>query len=52
MITFSTKCKHCKKEKGLHQAKTLACPVGSKTRIGYICFSQTTTFEPKNEKKS
>lgn len=39
------KCKHCKKIKGLHQAKTLNCPLGSKTRIGYITFSKTQTFE-------
>jgi hypothetical protein len=47
MINFQTKCKNCGKSKGLHQAKTLACPSGSKTRIGYTSFSSTTRFEPK-----
>ena len=41
------KCKNCGKEKGLHQAKTLACPVGRKTKIGYISFSYIDKFQPK-----
>lgn len=39
------KCKHCKKKRGLHQASTLACPTGTKTRIGYTSFSTTNVFE-------
>jgi hypothetical protein len=52
MINFQTKCKNCGKAKGLHQAKTLACPSGSKSRIGYTSFSLTTTFEPKIKESS
>jgi hypothetical protein len=52
MINFQTKCKNCGKAKGLHQAKTLACPCGSKSRIGYTSFSLTTTFEPKIKESS
>jgi hypothetical protein len=51
------KCKHCKKIKGEHQAKTLNCPAGMKTRIGHIQFHPENVFEPmktrkKKEKKS
>lgn len=54
MITLATKCKHCGKCKGNHQAKTGACPEGKKTRIGYIHYSTTKVFEaviPKNPPK-
>lgn len=41
------KCKHCNKVKGNHQAKTLHCPSGSRTRIGYTNYSLTQVFEAK-----
>lgn len=41
------KCKHCGKRSGVHLAKTQACPIGQKTRIGYTNFSQTQKFEQK-----
>lgn len=44
-------CKHCKKQRGYHQAKTLSCPVGSKTRIGYITFHPTQVFEARKSRK-
>ncbi len=43
---YLIKCKHCKKVKGLHKARTLNCPEGTKTRIGYTSYSEQ-TFEPK-----
>jgi len=46
IITQATKCKHCKKAKGNHQSKTLACPSGKKTKIGYIHYSSTQVFDP------
>ncbi len=45
------KCKNCGKEKGLHQAKTLNCPYGTKTRIGYTSFHPTDKFVPKSNKE-
>lgn len=42
------KCKHCKKIRGAHHAKTFGCPVGRAGRIGHTQFSTTTVFEPKN----
>lgn len=42
------KCKHCNKLQGDHKAKTLHCPTGSKTRIGYLSYHLTNTFESKN----
>jgi hypothetical protein len=36
------KCKNCGKIKDYHRAKTLECPSGTKTRIGYISFGFTT----------
>jgi hypothetical protein len=41
------KCIHCKKTEGEHNAKTRECPVGLKTRIGYIRFGPT-VFEIKS----
>jgi len=49
------KCKHCGKDKGSHRAKSLGCPVGMKTRIGYTQYSNEQFYEPiksKNEKKT
>jgi hypothetical protein len=40
------KCIHCGKDKGMHLAQTLNCPVGMKTRIGYTSFGET-VFAPK-----
>ena len=40
-------CKHCKKSKLVHKATDLACPIGKKTRIGYITFSSDKKYEPK-----
>jgi len=42
------KCKHCKKVKGEHHARTLGCPVGRPGRIGHCHFSQTQFFTPKS----
>jgi hypothetical protein len=45
-----TKCKHCNKNEGEHLAKTMECPTGLKTRIGYLSFGPN-VFEPKGEVK-
>lgn len=45
--SLTNKCQLCKKEKGLHKAKTLNCPVGSKTRIGYTSYHPTQVFTQK-----
>lgn len=44
------KCKHCKKPKGEHRAKTFECPFGLKTSIGYTNFGKT-VFEPSRARK-
>lgn len=41
------KCKNCKKPKGEHQARTLNCPIGKKTRIGFIHYSTELVFTKK-----
>lgn len=41
------KCKHCGKTRGEHNATNNACPMGKKTRIGYIGYHPTNTFEEK-----
>jgi len=51
MPDFHLRCKHCGKTKGMHQNKTHSCPVGLKTRIGYITYSKDTVFEEKKSKK-
>lgn len=48
---MTEKCKHCGKSKGDHQAKSLHCPMGRKSRIGYITYDPNKTFESKSEKK-
>lgn len=40
----TNKCINCGKPRGEHQAKTLHCPQGSKTRIGYISYSTVNKF--------
>jgi len=42
-----SKCMHCGRERGQHQAMTFNCAVGMKTRIGFTQFSTSTRFEPK-----
>lgn len=44
-------CKHCKKKRGNHQARTLACPVGGRSRIGYTAFHSTQVFEARKSRK-
>jgi len=39
-------CQHCGKARGDHKAKTLQCPVGMKTRVGY-CSYGATVYEPR-----
>lgn len=43
-----TKCVKCGKIRGEHQAKTLNCPTGSKTKIGYISFALLQKFQHKS----
>jgi len=38
------RCALCRKPKGIHKAVTLHCPVGMKTRVGYVQFSATETY--------
>jgi hypothetical protein len=40
------RCAICRKEKGKHLAVTLHCPVGIKTRVGYVQFSTTECYTP------
>lgn len=45
-----SKCLHCKRHKGEHQAKTLSCPVGRKTRVGHLFFHPHDVFEAPQPK--
>lgn len=45
MKTKEQKCKHCGKGKGVHKAQSLHCPVGMRTRVGYVQFHNRYTFE-------
>jgi len=38
---------NCKKNKDNHRAKDSACPIGTKTRIGYTSFHKTQKYYPK-----
>lgn len=53
MFDFSIKkpekCKNCKKLKGHHKYKTMECPKGMKTRIGYTQYGPE-KFELKEDK--
>lgn len=44
------KCKHCGKTRWDHRAKTLECPNGSKSRVGYTWFGPA-IFEAHDAKK-
>ena len=48
-MKLTDKCIHCKRDRGQHNAMTKACPIGSKSRIGYIMFSNKTVFTAKDE---
>ena len=48
-IAFNHKCKLCKKTKGEHKNGTLGCPIGSKTKIGYLHFSDKDFFIPSEK---
>lgn len=41
------RCKHCGKPRGYHQAVTLKCPIGPRTRVGYIGFCREQAYEAK-----
>jgi len=45
MAVQSGKCKHCGKKKTEHKYRTFECPIGQKTRIGYIGYSSTKRYE-------
>lgn len=45
------KCIHCKKLVGDHKAKTLNCPLGSKTSIGYTQYYQNKIYTKKVKTK-
>lgn len=51
-MDFDEKCALCNKERGAHKAKTLHCPFGTKTKVGYISYHPTDTFVPKKRRKS
>lgn len=46
-MRVEVKCRHCGKPRYSHKAKTFHCPVGRKTRIGYLDYSETNTYQPK-----
>ena len=47
---LAAKCAHCKKRRGEHQARTLACPVGTKHRtVGWTSYSVTKVYEPRDK---
>jgi hypothetical protein len=48
---LTDKCALCGKIKGVHKAKTLGCPFGMRTRIGYTDFKVFQVFTPKKESK-
>lgn len=49
MYIVDFRCKHCRKWKGEHRAKTFECPTGTKTRIGY-CQYGPDVYEPNPKK--
>lgn len=42
-------CIHCRRHRDNHKALTLHCPVGLRTRVGYIHFHDTQVFEERRE---
>lgn len=42
---LASRCRNCKKTKGDHQADTLLCPRGKKSRIGYTTYGPTEFVE-------
>lgn len=50
-MNFKDRCKNCNKERGDHKAKTLECPAGPRTRIGYLRYTPDQFFEAKKKRK-
>jgi hypothetical protein len=50
-MNWDHKCKICKKRQGQHKAKTLNCPTGTKTRVGYITWHNENVFVPVKSRK-
>jgi hypothetical protein len=46
------KCKHCGKSRGNHQSSTGLCPVGRRSRVGYISFHGSNVFEPRKPREA
>jgi hypothetical protein len=44
-------CSLCGKKKGYHKANTFACPMGTKTVIGYTWYHETNVFKAKKQRK-
>lgn len=44
------KCKNCYKPEGEHKAVTKNCPVGRKTRVGYINYNFCQVYEAPDKK--
>jgi len=44
------RCKHCKKLRGDHRAGSFQCPIGPKSRIGYLSYGSS-VFEPMQKSK-
>jgi hypothetical protein len=40
-MNLEAKCEHCRKARGLHNAKTAECPTGTRSGIGYTQFGPT-----------
>jgi hypothetical protein len=47
--TWNDTCKNCGKAKGHHKAIGLNCPVGERSRVGYILFHNINFFYPKKK---
>lgn len=43
-------CEHCNKDYLDHKADSLSCPIGKKTRMGYLHYSETKKFKEKLKK--
>ena len=49
-VSMFHKCLLCGKVRGYHQAKTLHCPVGAKSRLGWTTYHETNVFVPDPKK--
>ena len=47
-----SRCKNCNKPRDIHKAESFHCPLGRRTRAGYIFFSKESIYEEEKSQEN